>query len=58
MCSVQPEICLCFVSPLLCFYVRCTTTEVMKENESKRQHWGESVKGRVSSDYKASLICC
>ena len=25
----------------------------MKENESKRQHWGESVKGRVSSDYKA-----
>lgn len=25
---------------------------VMKENESKRQHWGESVKGRVSSDYK------
>ena len=24
----------------------------MKENESKRQHWGESVKGRVSSDYK------
>lgn len=27
--------------------------EVMKENESKRQHWGESVKGRVSSDYKA-----
>ncbi len=27
--------------------------EVMKENETKRQHWGESVKGRVSSDYKA-----
>jgi len=25
---------------------------VMKENETKRQHWGESVKGRVSSDYK------
>ena len=27
----------------------------MKENESKRQHWGESVKGRVSSDYKAHV---
>jgi len=26
--------------------------QVMKGDETKRMHWGESVKGRVSSDYK------
>ncbi|CAE8723997.1 unnamed protein product, partial [Polarella glacialis] len=26
--------------------------QVMKGDESKRMHWGESVKGRVSTDYK------
>jgi len=28
--------------------------QVFKGDESKRQHWGESVKGRVSNDYKGT----